>query len=176
MTRAKKPNPPRPYAVGSGKPPGHPRFQKGVSGTPRGRPRGIAPSTARGLALKEAYRLVTVRDGERVMRLPMIQAVLRSQLALAAKGHSPAQRAVIAVVDALEQEAALEAAAAREKAAAARPISSLEYGRRANVAMILGWRKLGRPMPENYHDAMLELLKHPSEIAQATETTKDGGT
>jgi hypothetical protein len=54
MTRAKKPNPPRPYTVGYGKPPVHTRFQKGVSGNPRGRPRGIAPSTARGLALKEA--------------------------------------------------------------------------------------------------------------------------
>ena len=176
MTRAKKTSPPRPYTVGYGKPPAHTRFQKGVSGNPRGRPRGIAPSTARALALKEAYRLVTVRDGERVMRLPMIQAVLRSQLALAAKGHSPAQRAVIAVVDALEQESALEAAAAREKAASTRPMSSLDYGRQANFAMILGWRKLGRPMPENYHDAMLELLKHPSEIAQATKTTKDDGT
>src|ERR1700722_16174821 len=75
-TRKQKP---APYQVGYGKPPLHTRFQKGKSGNPSGRPRRAATERAKALALKEAYRAVTVREGERVAALPAIQAVLRSQ-------------------------------------------------------------------------------------------------
>jgi hypothetical protein len=82
----------RPYEVGYGKPPVHTRFQKGVSGNPRGGSRKVKQRRARDLAIREAYRLVTVREGDRTMRLPALQAVMRSQVALAAKGNGPAQR------------------------------------------------------------------------------------
>jgi hypothetical protein len=89
----KKPaNAVRPYEVGYGKPPAHTRFQKGVSGNPRGGSRKAKLRRARALAMKEAYRLITVREGDKTMRLPAIQAVMRSQVALAAKGNGPAQR------------------------------------------------------------------------------------
>ncbi len=101
---------PRTYTVGYCRPPVAPRFRKGVSGNPRGRPRGFSVARAKELVLQEAYRLVTVREGDAVYCLPAIQAVLRSQVALAVKGNGPAQRAVIATVQAVELEFAIEAA------------------------------------------------------------------
>ena len=87
------------HAVGYGKPPLHTRFRKGQSGNPGGRPK---PPRLRvqALTLEEAYRAVVVReDGDgRAVPVPALQAVLRSQIALAMKGNGPAQRAVLAAV------------------------------------------------------------------------------
>jgi Family of unknown function (DUF5681) len=99
MTRATKRGS---YAVGKGKPPAHTQFRKGQSGNPGGRPRGVTPGRAQTLALEEAYRVIAVKDGKDMVALPALQAILRSQIALAAKGNGPAQRAVIAMVQALE--------------------------------------------------------------------------
>src|SRR5918997_3032859 len=92
------------YEVGYGKPPVHTRFRKGQSGNPSGRPRRKVTERAKEIALQEAYRLVPVRDGDRIVKMPAIQAVHRSQIALAAKGNGPAQRAVLRVVQAIEKE------------------------------------------------------------------------
>src|SRR5580704_1822923 len=92
------------HKVGYRKPPVHTRFRKGQSGNPGGRPRGMTAGKARALALKEAYRPVNVREGDKVITLPAIQAVLRSQVALAAKGNGPAQRALIEAIQAIERE------------------------------------------------------------------------
>jgi Family of unknown function (DUF5681) len=94
------------YLVGYGQPPLHTRFQKGRSGNPGGRARGMTAERAKALVLQEAYRPVTMRVGDKVLTLPAIQAVLRSQVALAAKGHGPSQRAFIAAVQAIEREIA----------------------------------------------------------------------
>ena len=75
------------HEVGYGKPPRHSQFVKGQSGNPRGRPPGMSAKRAKALALKEAYRVVTVREGDKVVRLPVLQAVMRAQLALAVKGQ-----------------------------------------------------------------------------------------
>ena len=129
MTSSGKEPPADERKVGYGKPPVHTRFRKGKSGNPGGRPRGMTAGRARALALKEAYRLVNVREGDNVITLPAIQAILRSQIALAAKGNGPAQRSVIEAVQAIERE--IEALAAKDKAVAAkRPMSELEIGRR----------------------------------------------
>ena len=103
MTRRSR-NSPGNYQVGYGKPPFRTRFRKGVSGNPSGRPRGMTAGRASTLALNEAYRMVRVREGDKVLTMPAIQAVLRSQVALAAKGNGPAQRAVFAAAQAIEQE------------------------------------------------------------------------
>src|SRR5215208_7957735 len=93
------------YEVGYGKPPVHSRFRKGQSGNPSGRPRRKSTERAKDIALQEAYRLVPVREGDKIVKMPALQAVHRSQIALAAKGNGPAQRAVFRVVQAIEKEA-----------------------------------------------------------------------
>jgi hypothetical protein len=50
------------------------------------------------------YRPVNVREGDKVVTLPAIQAVMRSQVALAAKGNGPAQRTIIETIQAIERE------------------------------------------------------------------------
>jgi hypothetical protein len=99
-----------PYEVGKGKPPVHTRFRKGQSGNPSGRPPGTTTALrARNLVLEEAYRMVTLEEGDDTVTLPALQAILRSQMALAAMGNGPAQRAVIAAVQVVEQQVEQEA-------------------------------------------------------------------
>jgi hypothetical protein len=114
------------YEVGYGKPPRRTRFRKGRSGNPGGRPRGVTAGRAKALALKEAYRMVGVKVGDEVVYLPAIQAILRGQIALAAKGNASAQRELAA-------EAAAEAAEAKH--AGERPMPDRELARR--IAWIL---------------------------------------
>src|SRR5260370_32382886 len=102
------------YKVGYGRPPSETRFRKGVTGNPGGRPRGMTPGRAKRLALQEAYRPITVREGDEVFTLPTIQAVMRQQGRIAAKGNGPAQRAFIDRVHAIEQEEVQAATTATE--------------------------------------------------------------
>jgi hypothetical protein len=56
---------------------------------PGGRPRRITAGRANALALKEAYRSVLAREGDKVMRLPAIQAVCALLSQLRPKGMAP---------------------------------------------------------------------------------------
>jgi hypothetical protein len=91
--------------VGYGKPPVHSRFRKGQSGNPTGKRRPGEAGDAQALIRQEAYRLLTIREGDKVSRIPALQAVIRSQIASAAKGSVPAQRAVFKAVQDIEAEA-----------------------------------------------------------------------
>jgi hypothetical protein len=134
-----------PYEVGYGKPPVHGQFRKGQSGNPGGRkpqpPEAAAAAEgaerAKALVLQEAYRAITVEDGDATVALPAIQAILRSQIALATKGNGPAQRAVIAAVRGIEQEQAAAAAAAAMKKAAEGPLNYTEAARRISFLLRL---------------------------------------
>jgi hypothetical protein len=90
--------------VGYSKPPVHSRFRKGQSGNPTGKRRRGEAERAEVLIREEAYRLLTVREGDKVTRVPALQAVFRSQIASAAKGNVSAQRAVVKVVQDIEAE------------------------------------------------------------------------
>src|SRR5262249_40699227 len=89
---------------GAGPPPLHSRFRRGKSGNPTGRPRRGEAERAQMLIWKEAYRLLTVREGDKVTRMPILQAVWRSLLTSAAKGNVSAVRAVVKFVQDVEAE------------------------------------------------------------------------
>jgi hypothetical protein len=147
-------NPGEDYDVGYGKPPQHTQFRKGQSGNPGGRPHGITAGRANALALKEAYRMVPVKVGDDVVHIPALQAILRRQIALAANGNGPAQRAVIEKVQAIEQELALLAAAeAVEAKAKERPMPDRDLARR--IAWILS-AGVPNPIREDEPEATLE--------------------
>lgn len=98
---------PVPYEVGYRKPPHEHRFTKGKSGNPRGRPRGTrnrpksldpAHQPTDNLILEEAYRTVTIREGEKTFELPAIQAAVRALAISAMKGSRLSQRALAELV------------------------------------------------------------------------------
>lgn len=81
------------YEVGYASPPEASRFRKGKSGNPRGRPKGAKNKTPplnaermKTILMEEAYREITVRDGDRNVSVPMAQAIVRSMAVNAAKG------------------------------------------------------------------------------------------
>lgn len=87
------------YDVGYGKPPSANRFPKGTSGNPKGRPKGarnrfpaLNEERMKAIIMEEAYRMITVRDGDRNITIPMAQAIIRSLSINAAKGNQRAQR------------------------------------------------------------------------------------
>jgi hypothetical protein len=101
-----------PATVGYDKPPAEHQFKRGVSGNPRGRPRGSksSPSSildsqrANVLLLEEAYRPIALREGDRVIELPAIQAVFRAMGVSAMKGNRFAQKTLVELVGKLEAE------------------------------------------------------------------------
>jgi hypothetical protein len=101
--------------VGYGKPPVHSRFRKGKSGNPTGKRKHGEAERAEALIRQEAYRLLNVREGEKVTRMPALQAVIRSQITAAAKGNVAAQRALVKIVQDIEDARARRTAGTANK-------------------------------------------------------------
>lgn len=109
-------NLPAGYEIGYGKPPAEHRFQNGRSGNPRGRPKlsknkvpkghglDFGTQPANQMLLEEAYRTVTIREGDKVIELPVIKAVFRSLGVSAMKGNRLAQATMAELVRRLEEE------------------------------------------------------------------------
>jgi hypothetical protein len=145
-----------PYRV----PPVKFRFAKGTSGNLKGRPhkaRALVPtkfggqpgigfeSRLKAIAIKEAYRLITVREGDRSERIPVIQAILRKVAINAANGNTRAQRIYLDLVIGAEAD---RSAAAAELLRAA--VEGKEYW--ANVFAECDRRGIERPDPVPHPD------------------------
>lgn len=101
-------------AVGYGMPPAEHRFRKGQSGNPAGRPRRAtgapgdrlpgADEPTRAMILEEAYRPVTVREGEGEITLSTHRAVFRAMAAAAMSGNQTAQHRWTTLVQAAEAQ------------------------------------------------------------------------
>jgi hypothetical protein len=115
--------------VGYGNPPVEKRFRKGQSGNPRGRPRGTGTRRLAAIVMKEAYRTVPVKQGDRIERVPTIQAVIRAGFANAIRGNGPSQRIFVDLIRFCEQELAAQAAA-EAKENPKPPMSKNEIARR----------------------------------------------
>jgi len=93
------------YEVGYGKPPAAGQFVRGKSGNPRGRPAKTVKKTretksahdtsTRDRFLKATTRLVTIRENDAVIEIPLLDAVIRAEAVAALKGSPNAQKNII---------------------------------------------------------------------------------
>lgn len=147
---------PADYEVGYGKPPREHRFQPGRSGNPKERPKRAKASgdpaprdrQAEAVLLAEAYREVTLREGDKHVRLSMLEAVYRAMAMSALKGNRFAQTNLINSVRAIEHERYRERIAHLEQA-----ISYKTY-RESEIANARAQRR-PEPVPLPHPDDMV---------------------
>jgi len=104
----------RPRSTNYRKPPIEHQFKKGKSGNPNGRPKKKATQPGFGalgggiadrlvaMALDEATRPVTVREGDKISEIPAMQALFRTMFRAAAQGDTKAGRQLLEVIARVE--------------------------------------------------------------------------
>jgi Family of unknown function (DUF5681) len=83
--------------VGYGRPPVHSRFKPGRSGNPRGRPKG-RPSKA-ALLGKMLNEKITIRQGDRVRKVSVYEAMFYVQVRNAVKGDPKAFATILRIIE-----------------------------------------------------------------------------
>jgi hypothetical protein len=83
------------YAVGYGKPPAQHRFKRGNRANPKGRTKG---ARNRKIVVRDIlFEPVTIREGENVKQITMLEAVLKRLLSKAIGGDSKAALAILGI-------------------------------------------------------------------------------
>lgn len=88
--------------VGYGKPPRAHQFKPGESGNPKGRPKGRKNEIT--MLTEMLYRVISVRQGERQLRMPVIQAMFHRFLEDSLKGNIKAARFLLDRLNAVASE------------------------------------------------------------------------
>ena len=101
-------SPPSQAVVGYKRPPVAKQFKKGRSGNPGGRPKrkqdaAALTSSIGDIILLEAYRTIEIRENDRIVKMPLIRAVVRSLGVAALKGSLKAQLSIASMVEAVER-------------------------------------------------------------------------
>jgi hypothetical protein len=155
------------------KPPVQHQFKKGTSGNPNGRPRKKAVQPGGGLgggitdrlaamALDEALRPVTVREGDKVSEIPAMQALFRTMFRAAAGGDTKAGRQLLDVIS------------QAESGRTGKALEVLEYG--------VQYKEKFGPIFEKHEREGLpppDIFPHPDDViinAMTGEVTIDGPT
>lgn len=107
MTEA--PRKPGNYDIGYSKPPIATRFEKGKSGNPGGRPKrqkvqDVTQEATKALLLEEAFRALKIKDGDKVVTMPALQALIRSTVNGGIKGNHRQQRTFLQALMKIEEE------------------------------------------------------------------------
>jgi hypothetical protein len=87
------------YETGYKKPPNHSKFKKGHSGNPKGRPKGA--KSLKDLVGKALWRLVQMKAGEVVSKVPALEASVNAIMAKAMHGDVKAFQCVVKLWDKL---------------------------------------------------------------------------
>ena len=144
------------------KPPVKYQFKKGTSGHPAGRPRKKSGGNAivdrfSTMALDEATRPITVREGDKVFKMPALQALFRTMFRAAAQGDTRAGRQLLEVI------------ARAESGRVATATEILEFAtqyKENNLKTIENYEQHGLEPPEMY--------PHPDDLIINEETGEIG--
>ncbi|MCB2107347.1 MAG: hypothetical protein KDE14_06575 [Rhodobacteraceae bacterium] len=94
------------YKVGYGQPPRQSQFKKGRSGNPKGRPKG-KPNLKTTLN-QVLSRKISLRDGDDVRAVNVVEGLILSTLMRAVKGHAPSARLLFDLIHQHYPESELE--------------------------------------------------------------------